>query len=119
MRDYLRGRLGNPRSIKVPHLLTMSTYKSLGGCGRLIVSNDARDCRTSGRDCVSRMNREFRSGKDGGLALSLLDGARLCAGYAQRDDRRRAGVAGALHIWVLPVFLRQVRCFTRSATSSR
>ncbi|MFT7510355.1 MAG: glycine hydroxymethyltransferase, partial [Sulfitobacter sp.] len=66
------------------HLMTMSTYKSLGGpAGGLIVSNDSGIAERLDAIAFPGMTANFDAGKTAALALSLLDWRDFGAGYAQ------------------------------------
>jgi len=96
------------------HLMTMSTYKSLGGpAGGLIVSNDAEIAERLDAIAFPGMTANFDAGKTAALALSLLDWRDFGAGYAQAMIDVAQALAGALHDLGLPVFAAG-KGFTRS-----
>ncbi len=66
------------------HLMTMSTYKSLGGpAGGLIVSNDAELAERLDAIAYPGMTANFDAGKSAALAMTLLDWRDHGAEYAQ------------------------------------
>ncbi len=66
------------------HLMTMSTYKSLGGpAGGLIVTNDAAIAERLDRIAFPGMTANFDAAKAAALAITLLDWRAHGAGYAQ------------------------------------
>ena len=66
------------------HLMTMSTYKSLGGpAGGLIVTNDAEIAERLDHIAYPGMTANFDAAKSAALALSLLDWRDFGAAYAQ------------------------------------
>ncbi len=87
------------------HLMTMSTYKSLGGpAGGLIVTNDAALAEKLDRVAFPGMTANFDAGKAAALALSLLDWREYGKDYAQTMIDVSQGLAAALHEKGVPVF---------------
>ncbi len=87
------------------HLMTMSTYKSLGGpAGGLIVSNDADMAERLDAIAFPGLTANFDAAKSAALAVSLLDWRACGTAYAaQMIDVARA-LAAALIAEGLPVF---------------
>ena len=78
------GRFPNPLS-QGAHLMTMSTYKSLGGpAGGLIVTNDAAIAERLDAIAFPGMTANFDAGKSAALALTLLDRRDLVPAMPQR-----------------------------------
>ena len=101
------------------HLMTMSTYKSLGGPpSGLIVTNDAALAERLDAIAYPGLTANFDAAKSAALAITLLDwkriGARLCA----EDARDREGVGASLAERGLPV-LRARHAASPRRTSSR
>ena len=87
------------------HLMTMSTYKSLGGpAGGLIVSNDAAITQRLDAIAFPGMTANFDAAKSASLALSLLDWRDHGAGYAQAMVDLARALASELLNLGLPVF---------------
>jgi len=65
------------------HMMSMSTYKSLGGpAGGLIVSNDAQMAERLDAIAFPGMTANFDAAKSAALALTMLDWLDFGAGYA-------------------------------------
>jgi glycine hydroxymethyltransferase len=87
------------------HLMTMSTYKSLGGpAGGLIVTNDAQIAARLDAIAFPGMTANFDAGKSAALALSLLDWRDHGAGYARAMVDLAQALARELAALGLPVF---------------
>lgn len=87
------------------HLMTMSTYKSLGGpAGGLIVTNDAAIAQRLDAIAFPGMTANFDAGKSAALALSLLDWRDYGAAYAQAMIDTARAFAQELSRLGLPVF---------------
>ncbi len=87
------------------HLMTMSTYKSLGGpAGGLIVTNDAAIAEALDHIAFPGMTANFDAGKTAALAISLLDWREHGAGYARAMIELSQALAAALAALGLPVF---------------
>ncbi|MEM6987293.1 MAG: aminotransferase class I/II-fold pyridoxal phosphate-dependent enzyme [Pseudomonadota bacterium] len=87
------------------HLMTMSTYKSLGGpAGGLVVTNDAHIAETL--ECVAfpGMTANFDAAKSAALAVTLLDWRDFGEAYAAEMVRVAAALAEALDREGVPVF---------------
>jgi glycine hydroxymethyltransferase len=67
------------------HLMTMSTYKSLGGpAGGLIVTNDAEIARRLDAIAFPGLTANFDAAKSAALAIALLDWREYGEAYAQK-----------------------------------
>ncbi len=87
------------------HLMTMSTYKSLGGpAGGLIVTNDAEIAERLDHIAYPGMTANFDAAKSAALALSLLDWRDFGAAYAQAMVDLAQALAQELSALGLPVF---------------
>jgi len=87
------------------HLMTMSTYKSLGGpAGGLIVSNDGELAERLDHIAFPGMTANFDAAKSAALAITMLDWREYGTDYAQAMVDLAGGLAGALHEQGLPVF---------------
>ncbi len=96
------------------HLMTMSTYKSLGGpAGGLIVSNDAEIAERLDAIAFPGMTANFDAAKSAALALTLLDWREFGAAYAAAMVDTAVALAAALADAGLPVFAAD-RGMTRS-----
>jgi glycine hydroxymethyltransferase len=89
------------------HLMTMSTYKSLGGpASGLIVSNDAEIMERIDAIAFPGMTANFDAAKSAALAVTMLDWIDHGQAYgAQMIDTARA-LAAALEAEGLPVFAK-------------
>jgi len=96
------------------HLMTMSTYKSLGGpAGGLIVSNDAALAERLDAIAFPGMTANFDAAKSAALALTMLDWREHGRAYAQQMIALSQALASALHDRGLAVFAAD-KGFTRS-----
>ena len=96
------------------HLMTMSTYKSLGGpAGGLIVSNDAEIAERLDAIAFPGMTANFDAAKTAALALTMLDWIDYGADYAAQMIAVAQALAQALQGHGLPVFAAN-RGFTNS-----
>ena len=87
------------------HLMTMSTYKSLGGpAGGLIVTNDKDLSRTLDGIAFPGLTANFDVAKSAALAISLLDWREFGAGYAKMMVATARALAEALQDEGLPVY---------------
>ncbi len=87
------------------HLMTMSTYKSLGGpAGGLIVTDDAMIAERLDGIAYPGMTANFDAGKTAALAISLLDWRAFGADYAQMMVDVAQALARELSALDLPVF---------------
>ncbi|MEW9919308.1 serine hydroxymethyltransferase [Marimonas sp. MJW-29] len=96
------------------HLMTMSTYKSLGGpAGGLIVTNDADMAERLDAIAFPGMTANFDAAKSAALALTMLDWVDHGTAYAAKMIEVAQALAQALADRDLPVFAAD-RGFTRS-----
>lgn len=96
------------------HLMTMSTYKSLGGpAGGLIVTNDAAIAERLDAIAYPGMTANFDAGRVAALAITLLDWRGHGAEYAARMIAVAQALAAAMAAEGLPVF-GAAKGFTRS-----
>ncbi|MEP5730628.1 MAG: aminotransferase class I/II-fold pyridoxal phosphate-dependent enzyme [Sulfitobacter sp.] len=96
------------------HLMTMSTYKSLGGpAGGLIVSNDAEIAERLDAIAFPGMTANFDAAKSAALALTMLDWQDYGAAYAREMITVARALGQALLSHDLPVFA-QDRGITQS-----
>lgn len=87
------------------HLMTMSTYKSLGGpAGGLIVTNDAEIAERLDHIAFPGMTANFDAGRVAALAISLLDWRDHGRAYAQAMVDLSRALATELAALGLPVF---------------
>ncbi len=87
------------------HMMTMSTYKSLGGpAGGLIVTNDAAIAERLDAIAFPGMTANFDAAKSASLALSLLDWVDHGPAYAQAMITLAQALAAELEALGLPVF---------------
>lgn len=87
------------------HLMTMSTYKSLGGpAGGLIVTNDAALAERLDAIAFPGMTANFDAAKSAALAISLLDWRDHGPAYARAMVDLSQALARALQEAGLPVF---------------
>ncbi|MGB3280870.1 MAG: aminotransferase class I/II-fold pyridoxal phosphate-dependent enzyme, partial [Pseudorhodobacter sp.] len=98
------GAWANPLELGA-HLMTMSTYKSLGGpAGGLIVTNDADIAERLDAIAFPGMTANFDAGKSAALALSLLDWRDHGAAYARAMIDLAQALATELAALGLPIF---------------
>lgn len=96
------------------HLMTMSTYKSLGGpAGGLLVTNDAELAQKIDAIAFPGMTANFDAAKSAALALTMLDWRDHGPAYADMMIRTAKAFAEALDAEGIPVFAKQ-RGFTES-----
>lgn len=87
------------------HLMTMSTYKSLGGpAGGLIVTDDADIARKLDAIAYPGLTANFDAAKSAALAITLLDWRQFGRGYAQQMVRTAQALAAALAALGLAVY---------------
>jgi glycine hydroxymethyltransferase len=87
------------------HLMTMSTYKSLGGpAGGLIVTDDAAIAERLDAIAFPGLTANFDAAKSAALAITLLDWRDHGAGYASAMVELAQALARALAQLGLPVF---------------
>lgn len=98
------GAWANPLS-EGAHLMTMSTYKSLGGpAGGLIVTNDAAIAEALDHIAFPGMTANFDAGRVAALAMTLLDWRDFGKAYAAKMISVAGALARALAAEGLPVF---------------
>jgi glycine hydroxymethyltransferase len=96
------------------HLMTMSTYKSLGGpVGGLIVTNDAQIAERLDAIAFPGMTANFDAAKSASLAIAMLDWKVHGPAYAQAMVDVSRSLAVELDAIGLPVFAKE-QDFTRS-----
>lgn len=87
------------------HLMTMSTYKSLGGpAGGLIVTDDAAIAERLDRIAFPGLTANFDAAKSAALALTLLDWREYGAAYGRAMVDLAQALAAELAGLGLPVF---------------
>ncbi|MEO0774274.1 MAG: aminotransferase class I/II-fold pyridoxal phosphate-dependent enzyme [Pseudomonadota bacterium] len=107
------GAWKNPLS-EGAHLMTMSTYKSLGGpAGGLIVTNEAELAERLDAIAFPGMTANFDAAKSAALAVSLLDWRGFGEDYARSMIDLARALAEALDARGVPVFAKS-RGFTKS-----
>ncbi|GIH94023.1 serine hydroxymethyltransferase [Planobispora siamensis] len=96
------------------HLITMSTYKSLGGPpGGLIVTDDAELAERLDAIAYPGLTANFDAGKTAALAMTLLDWKAAGQAYAQTMAATARRLAEELLALGVPVFAAERGC-TRS-----
>ncbi|MCF6234429.1 MAG: aminotransferase class I/II-fold pyridoxal phosphate-dependent enzyme [Rhodobacteraceae bacterium] len=96
------------------HMMTMSTYKSLGGpAGGLIVTNEADIAKQLDAIAFPGMTANFDAAKSASLAIGLLDWVEYGPAYAQAMVDLAQALATELGALGLPVFAAE-----RGATTS-
>jgi glycine hydroxymethyltransferase len=96
------------------HVITMSTYKSLGGPpSGLIVTNDAAIAQRLDAIAYPGLTANFDAAKSAALAMTLLDWKTHGRAYAAAMAATATALAGALAERGIPVFARE-RGITRS-----
>ena len=96
------------------HLMTMSTYKSLGGpAGGLIVTNDAAIAERVDAIAYPGLTANFDAGKSAALALTLLDWRDHGPAYAKAMVDLARALAAELAALGIPIFAAD-----RGATTS-
>ena len=96
------------------HLMTMSTYKSLGGpAGGLIVTNDAEIARRLDAIAFPGMTANFDAAKSAALAMTMTDWLTHGRAYADEMIATSRAFAAALDAAGIPVY-GKTQNFTRS-----
>lgn len=89
------------------HLMTMSTYKSLGGpAGGLIVTNDADLAEKLDAIAFPGMTANFDAAKSAALAITLLDWREYGPAYAEAMVTTAQALAAALDAEGVPLFAK-------------
>jgi glycine hydroxymethyltransferase len=89
------------------HVMTMSTYKSLGGpAGGLIVTNDKDMAERLDRIAFPGMTANFDAAKSASLAITMLDWREFGPAYAAAMVETAKALAQALQAEGVPVFGR-------------
>jgi glycine hydroxymethyltransferase len=110
----IAGRVWANPLLEGAHLMTMSTYKSLGGpAGGLIVTNDAEIAQRLDAIAFPGLTANFDAAKSAALALTLLDWRDHGAAYARAMVDLARALAQELAALGLPVFAAD-----RGATTS-
>lgn len=110
----IAGRIWRNPLSEGAHLMTMSTYKSLGGPpGGLIVTNDPNIAQRLDAIAFPGMTANFDAAKSAALALTMVDLLELGNGYAVQMIAVAKALATALDAEGLPVFAKD-RGFTAS-----
>ena len=87
------------------HLMTMSTYKSLGGpAGGLIVSNDSEIAEKLDSIAFPGMTANFDASKSAALAVTMLDWRDYGRDYATEMIALSKALSNALDVAGVPVF---------------
>ncbi|KMW58263.1 Serine hydroxymethyltransferase [Candidatus Rhodobacter oscarellae] len=95
---------GNPLALGA-HLMTMSTYKSLGGpAGGLIVTSDAEIAQRLDGIAFPGMTANFDAAKSAALAVTMLDWRDFGADYAAEMIALSQALAAELAARGVPVF---------------
>jgi glycine hydroxymethyltransferase len=101
----IAGRAWSDPLAEGAHLMTMSTYKSLGGpAGGLIVTNDAALAEQLDRIAFPGMTANFDAAKSAALAVTLLDWKAHGQAYAAKMIEVSKALATALAERGVPVF---------------
>lgn len=87
------------------HLMTMSTYKSLGGpAGGLIVTNDEDLAKRLDSIAFPGMTANFDAAKSAGLAISMLDWIEFGESYGKAMTDLATALAAEMEALGLPLF---------------
>jgi len=90
------------------HLVTMSTYKSLGGpAGGLVITNEADLAEKLDAIAYPGMTANFDAAKSAALAMTLLDWQEHGKAYAEAMLKTALALADALLAEGLPLFARE------------
>jgi len=89
------------------HLITMSTYKSLGGpAGGMIITNDATIAQKLDAIAYPGMTANFDAAKSAAIAMTMLDWQEHGSAYTQAMLVTARALAESLRTEGLPVFAR-------------
>jgi glycine hydroxymethyltransferase len=114
MSGMIAGRAWQQPLQEGAHLMTMSTYKSLGGpAGGLVVTNDAGLAKKLDAIAYPGLTANFDASKAAALAMTLLDWKVYGESYAAAMAETAKALATALHDNGIPVFASD-RGFTTS-----
>ncbi|MEN3610594.1 aminotransferase class I/II-fold pyridoxal phosphate-dependent enzyme [Plantactinospora sp. ZYX-F-223] len=101
----IAGRVWPQPLVEGAHLITMSTYKSLGGPpGGLVVTNDTDLARRLDAIAYPGLTANFDVGKTAALAVALLDWKVSGTAYARTMAANAARLAAELESLGVPVF---------------
>ena len=90
------------------HLMTMSTYKSLGGpAGGLVLTNDSDLAKSLDQIAFPGMTANFDAAKSAALAVTLLDWRDFGRAYAKSMVETAQAMARGLEWADIPVFARE------------
>ena len=107
MSGMIAGRAWQQPLEEGAHVMTMSTYKSLGGpASGLIVTNEAEIARRLDAIAYPGLTANFDAAKSAALAMTLLDWKVHGRAYAARMAATAKALAGALTERGIPVFAR-------------
>ncbi len=113
MSGMIAGRAWQQPLEEGAHVMTMSTYKSLGGPpSGLIVTNDARLAERLDAIAYPGLTANFDAAKSAALAMTLLDWKVHGRAYAAAMATTAKALAEALVARGIPVFARQRGCTT-------
>lgn len=105
MSGMIAGRAWQQPLQEGAHLMTMSTYKSLGGpAGGLVVTNDADLAKKLDAIAYPGLTANFDASKAAALAMTLLDWKVYGESYAATMAETARALAAALHDNEIPVF---------------
>jgi len=104
----IAGKAWQQPLVEGAHLITMSTYKSLGGpAGGLIVTNEAELAEKLDAIAYPGMTANFDAAKSAALAMTLLDWQEYGQSYAKAMLETARALADALLAEGLPLFARE------------
>jgi glycine hydroxymethyltransferase len=104
----IAGRLWKNPLSEGAHLMTMSTYKSLGGpAGGLIVTNNGELAKRLDKIAFPGMTANFDAAKSAALAITLLDWRDFGAAYAKAMVNTARAMAQGLMSAGIPIFAHE------------